>query len=353
MTRPDRTLPDRTVARMVRAVRPEWRVREATLADSGFAAVYRLAVETPDGRRECYLKATPDGDRHGIDAEARLLAVLGRHTSIPVPGVLGAVDAHDDLPAPFFVAGRLPGTAVAFEDLGTPPDAALRRVARESGAFLAELHAVDAVDAFGVVDRDRSTALDGGRPPADGDELVVADPAGSWPALVRRWADAELDRHGSTRFGGLTPRLRAALDRRVGALSGSFDPVLARVDHGLHNLLVEPPTGEVTGVVDWGFTLAATRAYDLACVGFVLGGAVLAGVPGTPDRTGLVGAALRSGYRSRAAVPREFDEHRDCYDLLASVRSMNHLAAGVAAVPDEHVDAAADAHRRAVRACLD
>lgn len=68
-------------------------------------------------------------------------------TSVPVPNVVGAVDDHDDLPTPFLVMDAADGTALGQRDVGALSDDALRRVARESGAFLADLHAVDVVDA--------------------------------------------------------------------------------------------------------------------------------------------------------------------------------------------------------------
>jgi aminoglycoside phosphotransferase (APT) family kinase protein len=353
MTTPDRTIAHETLERMIRTIRPDWRVREAELAESGFASVYHVAAGTPTGTRECVLKASPDGDRHGIDAEARLLAVLTKHTDLPVPGVLGTVDEHGDLPAPFFVMESMPGTAVPFEGVGTLSDAALERSTRETGAYLAELHSLDVVDEFGVVSCERTDPLRGGRPSGDFGMLTVADARDSWPALVREWADDELDRHASTRFGDLTPRLRSALDTEIDALSGSFAPVLGRIDHGLHNLLVEPDTGRLDAMLDWAFTLAVTPAYDLSCVEFVLGGRARSGLADTPDRHRLVRTALLDGYRSSTTVPGELDDHRRLYDLLMYVRSMNHLDAGVAAVADEHLDAAAAGHRRDVRSLLD
>ena len=349
----DRTLSPERVERMVRAVRPDWDVVDAALTESGYTSVYRLTVGNGDDTRECVLKASPDGESHGIDTEARLLGVVADRTACPVPDVLGAVDDRDDLSTPFFLMESMPGEAVPFRDVGTLPDSALERLARETGGYLAELHAIDAVDAFGTVDHDQSTVLRGEAPPCDVDELTVTDSSDSWPALVRRWADDELGRLGGTGFADLAPRLRETVDDRIDALSGSFSPVLGRIDHGLHNLLIDSSTGEIRGMVDWAFTLAVTRAYDLACVEYNVAGVALSVVPEIPDRRETVRNALLDGYRSVATVPTEYHDHRELYELLAHLRSMNFLNTGMTEVPEEHVDSAAAGLRREVRSVLD
>lgn len=346
----ERTIDNGTVARMIRTIDQDWGLREAELAEQGFTSVYRVVVETPGGRRTCVLKASPDGERHGIDTEARLQRILAEHTSVPVPRVIGVSDVHDDLPAPFFLMNSMPGTAIPFREIGTVSDASLRRIARQTGTYLGELHGIDAPDSFGVVDHDRSERLHGGRPSADVEQLVVANARDSWSAQVRDWVDTELDTHATTRFGDLTPRLRSAFDDRIEALSRSFTPVLGRIDHGVHNLLVG--RGEISSMLDWGFTLAVTRGYDLACVEYVLSGAVLSATPDVPDRRELVRKAMLDGYRATTTVPDEFHEHHSLYELLACVRSMNHLDSGVATVPEEHVASVADGLENEIRTFL-
>lgn len=105
-------------------------------------------------------------------------------------------------------------------------------------------------------------------------------------------------------------------------------------------------------MLDWGFTLAVTRGYDLACVEYVLSGAVLSPTPDTPDRRELVRNEMLDGYRSTASIPEAVHEHRSLYELLAVVRSMNHLDAGRAKIPEEHVETVADGLRAEIRALL-
>lgn len=327
----ERSLPTDVLAEMLRAVDPEWRLREATPAERGFTAVYRVAVETGTGSRECVLKATHDGDAHGIDVEARLLSLLATRTGIPVPDVIGAVDDRDGVPTPFFVMEPVPGAELAFEETAALPDHVLRQLARQTGEYLGELHAIAAVEAFGTVDRADQT-LDGGRPSGDPDDLRVADGFETWPDYLRSAADQELERLADTRFGDLAPRLRPWIRERIEGMAGPFPSVLGRIDHGVHNLLVDPDTGGVEAVLDWGFTLAVAPGYDLQCVEYVLSGAVLGAAP---DRRELVREAMCEGYRSSgASYPRdELSAHRALYELLAIVRAMVHLDAGVAKVP--------------------
>ena len=99
-------LPGAVLQRMVELVDPAWTVREATLAERGFCRVYRLLLETPRRTRTVYLKAAPDGGDAGVAADARVLAVLREHTSVPVPEVLAVGEDyyvarwHPDAPAP-------------------------------------------------------------------------------------------------------------------------------------------------------------------------------------------------------------------------------------------------------------
>lgn len=338
---------------MVRAVDPEWRLREATPAERGFAAVYHVVVEAADDVRSYVLKAPPEGVRYGVATEARIAAVVAEHTAIPVPAVVAVVDDHGEVPTPFFLMEEASGTAIPFEETGTVPDRLLRTVARQTGEYLGELHAIDAVDSFGVVRCDRAERLEGGRPSGDARGLAVTDGCDSWPRRLDGWADHELDRLEATGFADLAPRLRPWFHGRIGALRGPFSPVLGRIDHGLDNLLVDPDTGGIASVLDWGFALAVTPGYDLQCVEYVLGGAVLAALPGSSDRRGLVRRALVDGYRSTAPDPSAAAaEDHTLYELLATVRSMNHLDAGTAKVPAAHEEAVAARLRNEAEALL-
>jgi aminoglycoside phosphotransferase (APT) family kinase protein len=349
---PDRRLQRETVERMVAEIRPGWTVTDAALADDGHTSVYLLSVETDAGTRDVVLKATPDDEPRGVGMEARLLTVLAERTSIPVPTVYGAVGRHDDLRAPFFLMDGVEGADLSFTDTPTLSDAALERTARETGRHLGELHALDAVDRFGQVTLE-GAAPGGDRPPTTPDDLTVWEPTDAWPARLGAWVDDHLAVLEGSRFDDLVPALDAHLAREVDALSGPFSPALGRIDHGVNNLRLDPETGAVRAVLDWGFTLAVPPTYDLSVVDYALSGRVLAALPDAPDRAALVREGLCAGYREAAGtLPGGYREHRQLYQLLSRVLSMTHVAADITAVPEEHYDAVAAALRREAEAAM-
>ena len=100
--------PDWTVTGMVEACRPDRTVEAFERSGYGTDLVCVLTCGTPSGRREAVLKATtadlvpPEIAR----SEPRLLELVGRKTSVPVPDVYGYVDAHEEYPAPFYRRSR-------------------------------------------------------------------------------------------------------------------------------------------------------------------------------------------------------------------------------------------------------
>jgi aminoglycoside phosphotransferase (APT) family kinase protein len=349
MTAPDRTIPRDTIERMVHAIEPNWTLRDSELATGGYLAVYQLSVDTEEGPREVVLKASPDGDRHGIDTEARLLRILNAHTSIPVPDVYGAVDVHDHLPAPFYLMEHVSGRTVERTEMATVSPGTLERIARDSGRYLAELHGLDAVDSYGFLTRNPETTLRGERPPASFDGIVVAEPESSWPVQVRNWADDALRKGRDSRFADLVPELQPVLDEQLDELDAPSGPVICHIDNSLENVLHDPETGEITALLDWAFTLAATPAYDLVLIEESLNGGQWQFVPSTPDNSALIRNALLDGYSQvgAAGVLERLAENRDCYELLSRCRSM-HLIRMWPTVKDaspEQVDGAAAAIR--------
>ncbi|WP_323173038.1 phosphotransferase [Natrialba sp. PRR66] len=327
-------LSESTIEEMLRSIEreresgPKLELVEATAVERGFCSVYRIIGSGGEGAdrnatREGYLKATPDGQTWGIPTESRIQAVLNAHTSIPVPPVCGVVDDHDSLPSPFYLMRALPGEEVAYERVCRFEDASLRRLARETGEYLAELHAVSAVDRFGHVRHD-GPELDGGQPVGDPATLTIGTPREAWPTALRNYADRELDRHANSRFSDLTPELRRWVETGIDELDGPFEPVLGRNDHGLHNLLIDPETGEITAMLDWGYTLAVPAAFDFEFAVYLYSGAFLAGLPDVSDRRPLVREAMLSGYRSTAPARAEnASAPEPLYETVAMIRIMN------------------------------
>ncbi|KAB1192275.1 phosphotransferase [Haloferax sp. MBLA0076] len=318
-----REVSEQTIADIVHSALPGWRLRTADPAERGFSSVYRVVVERDGSERELYLKSSPDGQTWGIPTEARIQAVLTAHTSIPVPEVLSVTDDHESHPTPYFLMRSVPGAEVPYERVGRFDDDVLQRLAREVGAYLGELHAVPAVDRFGHV-RSDGPELACGRPSGDPETLTVRNPREDWPRYLRERVDGELDRHAESRFSDLTPELAQWFDARIENLDGPFEPVLGRNDHGLHNLLVDPDTGEVTAMLDWAYTLAVPAAFDFEFAVYLFSGAFLAGLPDVTDRRAMVREAMHAGYRTTAPERAEaVSTHEPVYEMLAMVRVMN------------------------------
>lgn len=322
----------RTVERMVDTLDLDWRVVEATPAEEGYLPVYRLTVETEAGERDCVLKAAGEDGPGGVDLEARLLAGVGANTEIPVPTVHGSVETHPSLRTPFFLMSGLGGETVPNAAIADVPERAHRRVARTSGRHLAALHRLGAVDGFGFLTCAAGTALCGTAPPTDFEGVIAANPR-PWTEVIESWAERVFDDLNDSRFGTERPRFERSVRRGIEHLPANPDPVLARIDHGFHNLRIRPETGETVGVLDWAFTLGATPAYDLVTVTRNLAGGNWAFADRTPDRTAIVGEALRAGYREGGGDP-DVLERLDgpegrLYDLLALGRAMVHLDAGL------------------------
>ncbi|SDR42721.1 phosphotransferase family protein [Natronobacterium texcoconense] len=318
-----RELPKSALEAAVQTIDPTWELREAVPAERGFCSVYRLVVADSDSTQELYLKASPDGRPWSIPTEARLQAVLESRTSIPVPEVLAVTDAHETLPSPHYLMRGLPGEDVAYEHVARLEDDALRRLAREMGAYLADLHSVPATEAFGHVRHD-GPELAGEQPSSDPTALTVGDPSDDWPAYLREYVTEELERHADSRFSHLTPELRRWLESGIDDLTGPFEPVLGRNDHGLHNLLVDPETGEITAVLDWGYTLSVPAAFDFEFAVYLYSGAFLAGLPDARDRRMLVREAMLEGYRTTAPDRvAEVATPEPLYEAAAMLRIMN------------------------------
>ena len=230
------------------------------------------------------------------------------------------------------------------------PSGIIRKIARSTGRYLAELHRVDAVDAFGDLSL-HTDSLDGGRPPTTLDTIGVADPVSSWPTLLEEWISNWLDRLSGGQFADLVPEVRSIFDSELEVLSGSgsFTPVIAHIDCSLDNLCFEPGDGLVTGLFDWEFTLAAPAAYDLMFVEESLAGGSWWYVPAVPDYRPMIRNALHEGYRDvvRTAVP---STGRDLYELVACLSSMTLFEDWLKSIgaTDKQIEGAARQHREVI-----
>ncbi|WP_439025656.1 phosphotransferase family protein [Haloarchaeobius sp. DT45] len=320
----DRTVSDETLTRMVQHIEPTWTVSDATPATGGHHIVYLLTVETETGTRACVLKATPPGKDPMCDVEARMLAIVGENTTMPVPEVFGVVEQHDDLPAPFFLASTLPGEDYQRTEHARLSAIDLETLARSCGRHLASLHELDLVSGYGFVGVEYDRPLSGERPSGDPDQLVVRDPTDDWQACLRESAESIVAGLPDTRFADLAATVEPALDAHIDALSGRFDPVVCRIDNSIDNLLVDPETNEVSGFLDWEFQFAGTPAYDFAFVAHSMAGGAWAYVPDVPNHESTIRHGFLDGYREvgPAHVIAQYEDHGECYELLASCHAM-------------------------------
>lgn len=343
-----------TLRRMVREIRPEWTLLEATPADEGTDAVYFVTIETPEGSRECVLKACEFLDPEEFRPEPYLMALIDGCTSIPVPSVVGAVDDHDDLPAPFFLMERCEGEVREGGVRELPPEA-VERLAREAGRNLGELHAVGDFERFGPIrlardvdgDRDRIADCDPGGLGVDSRTLTVGETdVDSWRRHFERITDANFgDLHD--RFADLESDLRAFADARLDALDREFDPVLGHDDYRLGNLLVDPEAGETKAVLDWGNAHTTEVQYNLVLTEQYLSG----WAPHDDPLRERVRAALREGYETTNDLPRDpdFERRRELYLAVMHLFPMVWFSLWYGEASEAEREEVVDLHRRAVR----
>lgn len=335
---------------MVQCVCPDWRVRDATPLDGGTDAVLAVTADTDDDRsgpREFALKACTAVPPEDFRPEPVLLALLDRRTAVPVPRVVGAVDDHDDLPAPFFLMERSGGVLADDADLSSD---AVERVARAAGRYAGEYHALADFERFGFLRVDRDLAHDRPRVTVDDHRLAVADGAArTWRAYVedlyRNWI-TDLD----DRFADLRPRLESFVESRLDALDRSFDAVLGHVDYKYWNLLVRPETGETTAVLDWAHATAMAPYYDLLLTEDHLSG----WAPLDSPRRTRVRAAIEDGYAETNTLDRtgDFDERRALSLAVSRLQPLVHFSEWTADVPHAERAERARRHRQFVEDLL-
>ncbi len=354
----DRDLPPETVAAMVSEIRPSWSVREAAPAAEGTDVVYFLTAETPDGPRECVLKACEFLDPRAFRPEPYLMEAVGRRTEIPVPAVVGAVDDHPDLPAPFYLMERCDGEVRegAARDL---PAAAIERLARDAGRYLAALHALGDFEEFGRVLLGRDARREGrasgltvpDRDSPAGERVLTTDDSAtdSWRERVEEVV-ASTRGEFHDRFADLESDLRAAVDSRLDALDGDFDPVLGDDDYRLGNLLIDFETGETRAVLDWGNSSTLEVQYNLVLAEQYLCDWARHGDP----RRERVRAALREGYldasdRDDLDFGPDAERRRELYLAVTRTFPLVWFSLWYDGASDDDREAAAEMHRGAVR----
>lgn len=106
-----------------------------------------------------------------------------------------------------------------------------------------------------------------------------------------------------------------------------------------------------TGLIDWEYTVATPPGYDLVHSSKSFAGGPWLFAPSVTDRWGSVYDAMLEGYREHAPN-NDVDQarsNRECYELLAIVRTMGHLGSWYPMVGlEDQIEQAAEALRRDV-----
>jgi len=299
----------------------------ASVATPATGNTKRTSFVTLETGRELVLQTRAAGE--GLATEVRLARAVARRTDVPVPPIVatGSLDG-----AEYVLAERAPGADLhaRFVDLD-PADR--RGVVRSMGRWLAALHDAFEFDGYGPVE-------------AEGDRLVVRDPATDWRAWLRAYVEGALSDLGDA-FADLVPRIREAADAGLGDLPAAPPARLFPWDLRPGNATVAE--GRVTALLDWGDPLTAARGLSLAKTAYVTVDWYL---PGAADR---LRSAFLDGYRERLALPAESAAERRLYRLAAVVSSAVDSRGRVTRprYPELGADGAREFHRRHLLSALD
>jgi aminoglycoside phosphotransferase (APT) family kinase protein len=184
---------------------------------------------------------------------------------LPVPRVLDAKPEVSDEGPPYVLTERLPGMNLE-KFLETAGEAQRQRVGEQLGELLVRLSGMPFLSFGEFVGR----------------ELVIS-PFDSGSGLTG-WFDQHADDLGLTRDQAAS--MHAVIDRAEDLAATGVDRIcLAHSDFNPKNLLVDPASAEITGLIDWEFAHAGSPYTDLGnllrfCDDPALGEAVLAVVEG-------------------------------------------------------------------------
>lgn len=343
-----------SIVGMVEAIRPNWTVESADVATSGTDAVYVLTVHDDRTEMAAVLKACTTIPPEDFRPEPYLCRLLRRETSIPVPEIFGAVDSHDEYPAPFYLMERCDG--VRADELERTNELT-SAIARDAGRFAGEYHQLADFNRFGFLRVDSDCERPRSAVTVDGRGLAVADmrqnddgpPDRSlwqengtetwreWLESLYRYFIADLD----DRFADLQDPIEAFVEARLPTLDRSFEARLSHIDYTYWNLLVDPDTAETTAVLDWGHATAVDPYYDLVVTEHHLSERA----PLNSEKRHRVREALETGYAETNTLERDdaFERRRELYLLVSYLQGLFWFSTWFA---DASADERADAERR-------
>ena len=335
---------------MVEEIKPDWQVTSIERSPYGTDLVAILDVRTPEPKSVVIKATTADFvDPIIARSEPRLLELVHRETTIPVPEVFGYCDDHERHPAPFYLMEYVEG--VNYEDkLEDLSVTAHETLLQEAGENLAELHELGPLTAPGKVgvQKGELCVLDTDEHPRHDDfhEAVLANceetldsltDGGFYPGLTDK----------QERFADLVPDLREYVQENIPDLSEPEEPTYCHWDYRLGNLLIDPGTGETRTVLDWANLSSAEPAYNLGQTEFYLLNPVADG----PSRTSRLRKAFRTAYtdaRIDWSLTESIRERIDLYRLTCRLGAMACLPLWYQDASSEERNERAAEHRAVV-----
>lgn len=303
---------EQMITLMLTAAGLEWTVEDASPIETGANTVYRLRVRESDGpSRRVVFKAAGENDDRWFCQKPKLMKWVADHTQIPVPTVYGHHLEPTDLPAPSYVMAFVDGYSPS-DDETTPverplgiDDAHRALFVQQVGEHLAQLHG-------------STTLPETGRLAVEDGTLFVADPDDSWYERIRRLVtnpDGPLEYVDEG-----ADEVRTFVNRAVAEL-GNVSVVPAHNDYQPKNVVVDPDSGRVEGVLDWGEMRSVDPVYELATTEHYFS----KWAPIESDRRRAVRKNLYEGYRRRRTLPDDgrFERRHHLYLLVGVLSSLS------------------------------
>lgn len=273
---------------------------------------YAVSAGGEDAVLKLYVK---DPDRAAIDAA--LLRLV--HGLLPVPRILDVKREGSAEDPPYLLTERLPGVNLQVY-LGTAGEAERRTVGEQLGELLVRLSGMPFLT-FGMF--------------RDG-ELAI-EPFGS----------GDLERYVEGLDLGLGEGFASVIEEAEDVLAEGVDRVcLVHSDFNPKNLLVDPATARLTGLIDWEFAHAGSPYTDLGnlfrfCSDPVLAGAVLSVVRGSGLELGepLVDLGRAADLWALLDLATRATEHEiaaAAHDLVARMADTRTLSGGRPALEVVH-----------------
>ncbi|WP_405064065.1 aminoglycoside phosphotransferase family protein [Kribbella sp. NBC_01505] len=193
--------------------------------------------------------------REGFESDLQketIIVPAARALGVRTPAVLEYDNTCTIVPAPYVVMERVHGVE---------PAAAPAELATDLARLHATFQAPPVQASPGTADGRENGAPETGTPPKPDAPLLVGVPADGWGspehAVQALAIKGHLDQGTADWLCGWIMRLESRIDR-------SAPKVLIHGDVAPHNLLVDPGTGALHALIDWGDAAWAPRAQDFA-----------------------------------------------------------------------------------------